>query len=110
MSSGEANASGETLEVDVAGLVPGQTRVVEGPGESILLCNVDGEIFAVSNRCTHAAVELSNAALIGGAIECPVHGARFDARTGAVLCRPARRGLRAYSVERRGDSIVIDVG
>jgi 3-phenylpropionate/trans-cinnamate dioxygenase ferredoxin subunit len=95
------------VTVDVSDFAPGTTRVVAAGDEEILLCNVDGEIHAVANRCTHAEVALTNAALIDGKIECPVHGARFDAKTGAVLSEPAERGLRCYAVTRRGPTIEI---
>ena len=51
------------IEVDVDDLAPGETRAIEGPRDGILLCNVDGRIYAVANRCTHASVSLTSAAL-----------------------------------------------
>lgn len=76
----------------------GNTRAIEVDSRPILICNVDGELFAVENQCTHARVLLTSARLIEGEIECPVHGARFDAKTGAVMCPPARRGLQSFSI------------
>ncbi len=103
--------SGEegVIEVDVEDLAPGEMRAVAGPGDGILLCNVDGRIYAVSNRCTHASVELSSGSLLGAEIECPFHGARFDVTTGAALCLPAKRGLRSYPVTRSGARVRIEI-
>lgn len=79
---------------------PGKTCAVEFGPFKVLICNLDGELFGVDNECTHARVLLTSAMLIGSEIECPVHGARFDVRSGIVMCPPARRGLRTFNVER----------
>jgi len=79
---------------------PGKTCAVEFGPFKVLICNLDGELFGVDNVCTHARVLLTSAMLIGSEIECPVHGARFDVRSGIVMCPPARRGLRTFNVER----------
>lgn len=77
---------------------PGKTRHFKIDDQRILLCNVDGDLFAVENSCTHARVLLTAGRLIGPELECPVHGARFDVRTGAVTCPPARKALRSFPV------------
>ena len=84
------------VETDVP--EPGNTKSITVNEQKVLLCNVDGEVFAIENSCTHARVLLSSGRLIGGEIECPVHGARFDVRTGAVMCPPARKGLQSFPV------------
>ena len=76
---------GEVLGVDVA-------------GRSIALYDVDGNIFATDNICTHAYARLSDGWLDGDFIECPLHAARFDVRTGKVLDPPATEDLKTYPV------------
>ena len=76
---------------------------------SILVCNVDGEFFAVENECTHAAVPLDEGTLRGCELECDFHGAVFDVRTGEALAMPATVALRRFPVERRGQVILIRV-
>ena len=76
---------------------------------SILVCNVDGEFFAVENECTHAAVPLDEGTLRGCELECDFHGAVFDVRTGEALAMPATVALRRFPVERRGQTILIRV-
>lgn len=88
---------------------PGQTCAVEFGPFKVLIFNVDGELFGVENICTHARVSLTTARLIGSDIECPVHGARFDARSGIVMCPPARRGLRVFSVTRVAGGALISL-
>jgi nitrite reductase/ring-hydroxylating ferredoxin subunit len=97
------------VRADVSKLAPGETLALEDAGDGgVLLCNVDGEIFAVRNRCTHAAVLLSDAPLDGAEIECPYHGARFDVTTGGYTS-PARRKLCRYKVARAGDTVEVDL-
>lgn len=97
------------LEVDVSDLVPGAMRVVEHDGTSVLLCNVDGEIYAVENICSHAAVPLSEGVLEGCELECVLHGAVFDVRTGEALALPARQPIRSFAVERSGARVRVRV-
>jgi len=95
----------KALEVDISGLGPGQMRALEHGGVSILLCNVDGEIYAVENECSHAAVPLDEGTLRGCELECDFHGAVFDVRSGEALAMPASRPLRTFALEREGQIV-----
>jgi len=99
----------EPLEVEVSDLAPGGMRAVRHGGVALLLCNVGGEIYAVENVCSHAAVPLDEGELQGCELECRYHGAVFDVRTGAALARPALRGIRTFPVERRGSRVRVRV-
>lgn len=79
-------------------LEEGEVIGVEVAGRAIALYNVDGAIFATDNICTHAYARLSDGWLDGELIECPLHAARFDVRTGKVLDPPATEDLRVYPV------------
>src|SRR5215467_3404154 len=77
-------------------LAEGEVLGVEVEGHSIALYDVEGSIFATDNICTHAYARLSDGWLDGELIECPLHAARFDVRTGKVLDPPATEDLRTY--------------
>jgi len=64
----------------------------------IVLCNVKGEIYALDNVCTHALARMSEGRLKGARLICPMHGAAFDIRNGAVLCAPATQPLVSHAV------------
>src|SRR5690625_2007838 len=64
----------------------------------VALFNADGEIYAVDDTCTHQNASLSDGWLEGCFIECPLHEAVFDLRSGAPICLPAKRPLRTYAV------------
>jgi Na+-transporting NADH:ubiquinone oxidoreductase subunit F len=82
------------------------TRVDAGE-HTYVLCRISAtEVTLADGLCTHAAVHLCDGAIVDGQIECPKHNARFDARTGEVVRKPARSPLVTYDVEVRGDRMV----
>ena len=88
-------------------LAEGEPLGVEVGGCSIALYDIDGNLFATDNICTHAYACLSDGWLDGEVIECPLHAARFDIRTGKVLDPPATEDLKTYPVRVVGDEIQI---
>jgi len=77
-------------------------------GKAVLLCNVDGAIYAIEDVCTHDGGALDQGELEGCRIMCPRHGAYFDVTTGAALTLPAILPLVIYAVRVAGDDIFID--
>jgi len=77
----------------------GRSRRCVIDGQSVLVCNVGGEYFAVADVCTHDRGPLGEGRLRGAVIECPRHGARFDVRDGTVKAPPAVRPLATYPVQ-----------
>jgi 3-phenylpropionate/trans-cinnamate dioxygenase ferredoxin subunit len=92
------------------GEVPeGEVRVVQcAGGRSLALSNVDGELYAIDNVCTHDNGPLGEGRLRRGRVICPRHGAAFDAKTGRVLSLPAVRDVAAYPVTIEGESVLVD--
>jgi nitrite reductase/ring-hydroxylating ferredoxin subunit len=64
----------------------------------IVLCKVKDQVYALDNVCTHALARMSEGRLKGTKLICPMHGAAFDIRTGAVLSAPATQPLVAHAV------------
>ena len=85
--------------VRVADVDPGEAFQVEINGESIAVWNVDGEFYATSDVCTHEETSLADGDLWGAVVECPLHGAQFDVRTGEVLSLPAIFPIATYPVK-----------
>ena len=92
-----------------ADLLPGEVLGVEIAGRSIALYDVEGNVFATDNICTHAYARLSDGWLDGDLIECPLHAARFDVRTGKVLDPPATEDLKTYPVRLVDDEIQVQL-
>jgi len=88
----------------------GEARVVTAAGRRLALCNVDGQVYAIDDTCTHDDGPLGDGKLDGCAIECPRHGARFDVRDGHVLQMPAAFPVRSYPARIVNNEIQIDIG
>ena len=84
-----------------ADLVEGRPRCVEVDGRPVLLARTRDGVHAVDNICTHAYARMDEGRQRGHRLICPLHGASFDARTGAVLGAPASKPLATHSVRRR---------
>lgn len=69
-----------------------------GDGRLIGLFKVQGEYWAVDALCSHQRASLMHGEVEGYELICPVHGARFDLRTGRHLSLPAVRPIRSYPV------------
>jgi naphthalene 1,2-dioxygenase system ferredoxin subunit len=79
-------------------LNPGDMKCVFLGTTRILLSNVDGQVYATSDLCSHALAYLSDGFLEGSVVECPLHGAQFDVVTGKALSAPADGDIETYEV------------
>ena len=76
----------------------GDVTSVNVGGQEIALYEVEGEVFATDNFCTHGAARMSDGFLEGREIECPLHQGRFDVCTGKAMCAPLTQDIRVYPV------------
>ena len=83
---------------DLEFLVPSDVTAVTVGDKELALYEVDGEVYASDNRCTHGDALLSDGFLEGNQIECPFHQGRFDICTGKALCAPLTEDIRVYPV------------
>jgi naphthalene 1,2-dioxygenase ferredoxin component len=90
---------GDLGEGDVIGVVVG--------GREIALYDLDGEVLATDDICTHAYARLSDGFLDRGEIECPLHAGRFDVKSGKATAPPCTDDLKIYPVRLVGDEIQI---
>ena len=89
-------------------LKPGAIKRITSNGEALLLCNVAGEHYAVKDLCTHEDFPLSYGCLKGYDIECSLHGARFDVRTGSPTAEPGEDAIKTYPIILHENAIYID--
>lgn len=86
----DAVARDDVPEGDVVG--------IKVAGREIALYEVEGEIYATDNICTHGHARMSDGFLEGREIECPLHQGKFDVCTGKALCAPLTENIRTYPV------------
>lgn len=88
-------------------LPPGASAQIHVQGRDIALFNVDGQIYAIDDHCSHAEAPLSDGVVHGCEIECPLHGARFDLKTGENLTPPALEPVDTFEIKIEGDDVYI---
>ena len=84
----------------------GAIRVVLD-GKPICVARSEGEVYAISDICSHADVALSEGDVEGGKIECWLHGSLFDLRTGEPSGLPATKPVATYPVTVEGDDVLV---
>lgn len=83
-------------ESDVA---PERPLRVVVKGVPIAIFTANDELYAIGDTCTHEEFSLSDGDMVDAyTVECPLHGAQFDIRTGAALCLPATESAGSYPV------------
>lgn len=95
-------ASTEQLQDD-------EVMPVELDGLRLALYRTAGAFHVTHNVCTHQFALLSDGYLEDGCIECPLHQARFDVRTGKALCAPATADLAVYPVKVEDGTVFVDL-
>jgi 3-phenylpropionate/trans-cinnamate dioxygenase ferredoxin subunit len=104
-------------------LPDGRRIIVEINGRSVGVFNVDGELYAILNRCPHQGAELCKGSVLGRLeadvpgelrygrqaplLQCPWHGWEYDLRDGRSYFKSR---IRTYAVDvEAGDSIDPDL-
>ena len=88
-------------------LAPGTMKWVAVDRERVLLANVDGTFYAIQDSCGHRQAVLSRGTLRGHVVECPLHYAEFDVRTGKLLSGPTSADVPTYQVLVDGDVVYV---
>jgi nitrite reductase (NADH) small subunit len=86
----------------------GRIGTTEG-GRSIVVFNLDGELYALDASCGHKGGPLEDGVVRDGIVTCPWHLHRYDIRTGLRTDMPGIRQA-VYPVVVEDDVIVVDVG
>lgn len=85
------------------------SKLVEVEDYRIALFNLNGEIYAIEDVCTHDGGPLVEGEIVNEhQVKCPRHGARFDIRTGAALSFPAFEATTSYAVRVEGQDVLIE--
>jgi len=88
---------------------PGTLLGVEANGDRIVLANVEGDVYALKDQCTHQEYPLSDGELEGERLECIYHGACFDVTNGRAVQLPAIKAVKTFPVDVRDAEIFVEV-
>jgi len=95
--------------IKVEDLPSGKMACVEVGGQRILVANVDGQYYATDDTCTHEEASLSSGSLKDDLVKCPLHGSRFNLRTGEPMEDPAEEPLRCYAVKVENGAVLVEL-
>jgi len=90
-------------------LKSGEHHVMVINDTTIAIFNIDGEIFAIEDCCTHQGLPLSDGYVGQGQITCPFHGAQFCLKTGAALSPPAFEKLNTFESRIENNMIQLNI-
>jgi len=91
----------------VSELAAGEMKFAAIDGQRIVVANVEGRFYALRDVCGHRNAPLSRGRLLGHLIECPLHFALFDLRTGKLVDGPISADVPAYEVRVEGETVYI---
>ena len=87
----------------------GAVQAEIGPKRVAIVRDSAGDIHAIDDTCSHANVSLSEGDVEGSAIECWLHGSRFDLRSGKPIGLPATTPIAVYPVKIDGGDVFVSV-
>jgi len=93
------------IELKLSELNENKAIKVELDGTDICVVRQGSEVFAIADLCSHAEASLSEGDVTTGRIECWLHGAEFDLRTGEAVTPPASAPVETYPVSIEGDTV-----
>ena len=90
-------------------LADGKPVKLEKNGKTICVTRIGDEVFAIDDTCSHFEASLSEGDVTDYKIECWLHGAEFDLRTGEAVTLPANIPLETYSVTVNANSVTVEI-
>lgn len=94
---------------DIAPPVPGSAVRVTMGSHSIAVFNIGTALLAIDAACTHVRGPLERGRVEGTIVTCPLHGSKFDLRTGEVLRGPAVQPVKTYPVRIENGKVAIEI-
>ncbi len=85
-------------------------RCVALTDRRVLVAHTTDGVFVADEMCTHEDARLCDGNLNGTLVKCPLHGSRFDLRSGSVLDDPAEDNLAVYPVSIKDNTIYAELG
>ncbi len=90
-------------------IIEGKPVKINKGGKDICVARVGNEVFAIEDNCSHQDAALAEGEQTGYKIECWLHAAEFDLRTGEALTPPAVQPIKTYPVTVNGNNVVVEI-
>ena len=95
------------MELKLSDLIENKPFRIEKNGVGICVAKVKNGVYAINDTCSHSDASLSEGEIVDGRIECWLHGAQFDLKTGEAVTPPATVPVTTYEVLVEGDLVKI---
>ncbi|MSO43178.1 MAG: non-heme iron oxygenase ferredoxin subunit [Candidatus Planktophila sp.] len=90
-------------------LESGRPLKLEKDGKTICVTRIGHEVFAIDDTCSHSEASLSEGEIVDFKIQCWLHGAEFDLRTGEAVTLPANIALATYPVKIQANLVTVEI-
>jgi len=77
--------------------------------QKILLAYVNGNYYAIGDKCMHRGCQISKGDLEGLTVTCPCHGSQYDLKTGNFLKGPTKKPEPSYQLKVENGNIMINM-
>ena len=102
--------AGATRIAALAEVPEAGNRAFTVAGRSLLVCRSGAGVFVVENVCSHQLAELAGGKVKGPFLFCPLHGVRFDLRSGAPSGTLTKKPIRVFPTTVEGDAVYAELG
>ncbi len=93
----------------IVDIPPGEMRQYDLKEDEVLVANLEGQLYCLEGRCSHAGAPLYEGFLEGDVLTCPWHYSQFKIKDGSVLRGPAKDSLHLYRTEIRNGQLYVEV-
>jgi ferredoxin-nitrite reductase len=95
------------LMIDSRDIAEGSAKLVRAKGEEMAVFKCGGQLYGIQNICPHEGGQLFNGRIEDNEVVCPVHGYRFDLKTGACSTDPKLK-VKVFKLVRQGDQFTLE--
>jgi 3-phenylpropionate/trans-cinnamate dioxygenase ferredoxin subunit len=83
--------------------------LVEVGGHRVAIFRVDGKVYALGDRCSHAEASLAEGEVFDDEVECPRHGSAFGLADGVPRSLPATSPVPIYQADVEDDVVYLTI-
>lgn len=87
----------------------GYRKVVRVGQQEVILIQEQGQVYIISNRCTHMDAPLQSGTIQNGYIRCPLHGVEFSLKDGCSKIPGPLKPIRHFPPVYEGNTIGIEI-
>ncbi len=92
----------------IADIPAGEMKQFDLKDAEFLVVSLNGTLYCLDGRCTHAGAPLAEGSLNEDILTCPWHYSKFKITDGSVIGGPANKPLRTYNTMINDGQLFVD--